>query len=330
METKMANLGSTFDDGHRSPFASACTFVSSRHWTFKVGSVLLALVLAVVFFAQWVAPYDPAAQDLIKRLQPPSAVHWLGTDHLGRDVLSRLLVGGQFAITISAITVIITLVVGTLIGTFSTADADAGDEHAALVEIEPALAGLHLIEGRARDKDDLGLEIAPAAHRPVDFGGIVTVDEHQILAQLHQTQRIDPGAARGDQVALGVMNVVFGDDRGIEQPFAPHCRRREPFDRFWSPHAVHRLVLHLALERRDPARGLERAQLCLDRGQEIGFDNRKGLAHLAVVGGVQMCGDRPSGHGSKAGAEGEEAGPGHRIASPVPMMWARQTKPMSA
>ena len=116
METKVANLRSGFDDGHRSPLAGAYSFVSSRHWTFKVGSALLALVLAMVFFAQWVAPYDASAQDLINRLQPPSAEHWLGTDHLGRDVLSRLLVGGQFAIAISAITVIITLAVGTLIG----------------------------------------------------------------------------------------------------------------------------------------------------------------------------------------------------------------------
>lgn len=116
MDTKMANLRSRFDDGHRSPLAGAYTFVSSRHWTFKAGSALLALVLVMVCFAQWVAPYDPAAQDLVNRLQPPSAMHWLGTDHLGRDVLSRLLVGGQFAIAISAITVIITLVVGTLIG----------------------------------------------------------------------------------------------------------------------------------------------------------------------------------------------------------------------
>ncbi|SJM33729.1 ABC transporter permease [Mesorhizobium delmotii] len=116
MDIKMADPGLTFDERSRSPLASTYAFVSSRHWTFKAGSVLLAMVLVMVCFAQWVAPYDPAAQDLINRLQAPSAEHWLGTDHLGRDVLSRLLVGGQFAVTISAITVIITLVVGTLIG----------------------------------------------------------------------------------------------------------------------------------------------------------------------------------------------------------------------
>lgn len=100
----------------RSPFAAAYAFVSSRHWTFKAGSLLLILVLIMVFFAPWLAPYNPGAQDLLGRLQPPSAEHWLGTDHLGRDVLSRLIVGGQFTVTISAITVVISLVLGTLVG----------------------------------------------------------------------------------------------------------------------------------------------------------------------------------------------------------------------
>jgi ABC-type dipeptide/oligopeptide/nickel transport system permease subunit len=116
MDIEMADPRLTLGERRRSPLAGTYAFVSSRHWTFKAGSVLLAMVLVMVCFAQWVAPYDPAAQDLINRLRPPSAEHWLGTDHLGRDVLSRILVGGQFAVTISAITVIITLVVGTLIG----------------------------------------------------------------------------------------------------------------------------------------------------------------------------------------------------------------------
>jgi peptide/nickel transport system permease protein len=106
----------SFHEPRRSRLADAYGFVSSRHWTFKVGSALLAVVLAMVFFAPWLAPFDPGAQNLISRLQPPSAEHWLGTDHLGRDVLSRLIVGGQFTVTISAITVVISLVLGTLIG----------------------------------------------------------------------------------------------------------------------------------------------------------------------------------------------------------------------
>lgn len=114
MHIRMSHAG--LHESRRSRLADAYGFVSSRHWTFMVGSALLTAVLAMVLFAPWLAPYDPGAQNLISRLQPPSAEHWVGTDHLGRDVLSRLIVGGQFTLTISAITVVISLVLGTLIG----------------------------------------------------------------------------------------------------------------------------------------------------------------------------------------------------------------------
>lgn len=116
MDTRTTAFGGGFAEPRPSRLAGAYAYVSSRHWTFKAGSALMVLLLTVVVFAPWLAPYGPGAQDLISRLQPPSAEHWLGTDHLGRDVLSRLMVGGRFTVTISAITVVITLVLGTLIG----------------------------------------------------------------------------------------------------------------------------------------------------------------------------------------------------------------------
>ena len=67
----------------------------------------------------WLAPYDPAAQVLTARLRAPSAEHLLGTDHLGRDVLSRLMHGGRFSVSIAAIAVLITGVSGTLLGALS-------------------------------------------------------------------------------------------------------------------------------------------------------------------------------------------------------------------
>jgi peptide/nickel transport system permease protein len=96
--------------------SNVCAFLASRHWTFKAGLVVLICLLIMVVFAPWLAPYDPGSQDLINRLKPASAAHWLGTDNLGRDVLSRIIIGGQFTVTISALTVIITLIAGTLIG----------------------------------------------------------------------------------------------------------------------------------------------------------------------------------------------------------------------
>ena len=88
----------------------------NRHWTFLVGAVLLTLILVVLVLTPWISPHDPAAQDLGNRLSGPSAEHWFGTDHLGRDVLSRLMWGGRFSVTIAAITLVICAVSGSVIG----------------------------------------------------------------------------------------------------------------------------------------------------------------------------------------------------------------------
>lgn len=59
---------------------------------------LVALFLAAALFAPWIAPLDPNAISLADRLQDPSAAHWLGTDHLGRDILSRLIHGTRMSL----------------------------------------------------------------------------------------------------------------------------------------------------------------------------------------------------------------------------------------
>jgi peptide/nickel transport system permease protein len=77
--------------------------------------VLLLLVLAAVF-AEVIAPYRYTAGDLTRRLEPPSADHWFGTDELGRDVLSRVIFGARVSLQVGAVAVGISLVLGTLIG----------------------------------------------------------------------------------------------------------------------------------------------------------------------------------------------------------------------
>jgi len=88
----------------------------NRHWSFNVGISLLVLILLVLVLTPLIAPHDPASQDLAKRLAGPSGEHWFGTDHLGRDVLSRLMWGGRFSVTIAAITLAICAVTGSIIG----------------------------------------------------------------------------------------------------------------------------------------------------------------------------------------------------------------------
>jgi peptide/nickel transport system permease protein len=88
--------------------------------------VLLVIVLACAL-AQWIAPYAPLDQDLLAATQMPTAAHWLGTDTLGRDVLSRLLFGGQSALAGVAEAVLVFTVLGVVFGVlagFTTERAD--------------------------------------------------------------------------------------------------------------------------------------------------------------------------------------------------------------
>ena len=65
------------------------------------------------------APYDPAAYDVKQILLPPSPAHWLGTDQLGRDVLSRMLYGARISMAVGFVSVGIAVLLGTLIGTLA-------------------------------------------------------------------------------------------------------------------------------------------------------------------------------------------------------------------
>jgi peptide/nickel transport system permease protein len=80
-----------------------------------------ALMLVVGFvvvaaFAPWLAPYSPVKIDVLNKLQGPSVEHWFGTDHLGRDLLSRILYGARTALTIAITSVAIAGMVGLVLG----------------------------------------------------------------------------------------------------------------------------------------------------------------------------------------------------------------------
>ena len=79
--------------------------------------VLAAILLLVTLFADRLAPYDPYAQDLSKSMLPPSSEHWMGTDRYGRDLFSRVLVGGQTSIFATLALVGVISVFGTMVGT---------------------------------------------------------------------------------------------------------------------------------------------------------------------------------------------------------------------
>lgn len=81
-----------------------------------VGASVLVLIVAAALLADVLSPYPPNEQDLRNRLQPPSAEHWLGTDHFGRDLTSRIIHGARVSLQVGFLSVGIALAVGGLMG----------------------------------------------------------------------------------------------------------------------------------------------------------------------------------------------------------------------
>jgi len=84
--------------------------------------IALPIVFAILFmalFAPWIAPHDPNGVDLAQKLLPPSSEHLLGTDHLGRDILSRLIHGSRVSMGAALIIVNLTMLLSLLIGCVS-------------------------------------------------------------------------------------------------------------------------------------------------------------------------------------------------------------------
>jgi peptide/nickel transport system permease protein len=87
-----------------------------RHPEVIVGLVVVVVWLLLALLAPWLAPFGPLEQDVLNRLQPPGEVHRLGTDELGRDILSRVLYGGRITIPAGLAVVLVNSVLGWLIG----------------------------------------------------------------------------------------------------------------------------------------------------------------------------------------------------------------------
>ena len=104
----------------RGPFAEVMHRLSKSPLAmFGLGFILLLVFCAV--FANWLAPYPFAKQNLLHMFELPSAQYWLGTDEFGRDILSRLIFGARVSLQVGFIAVGISLVVGGLLGAFFAA-----------------------------------------------------------------------------------------------------------------------------------------------------------------------------------------------------------------
>src|SRR5256714_4648710 len=112
-----------------SVFAEPAPAVSDRRWDAlrraararlaPFGAAVLLAALVVALAAPLLSPYDPLAQDLGNVLAPPGRAHWLGTDNVGRDVLSRVIWGTRVSLVAGFVSVAIAAAAGSLLGLLS-------------------------------------------------------------------------------------------------------------------------------------------------------------------------------------------------------------------
>ncbi|HEO8418179.1 ABC transporter permease subunit [Niallia sp. FSL W8-0635] len=93
-----------------------------RRMKFSFSYIGIGLMLVIVLgtiFVPFISSYNPNTNDLTQTLQKPSATHWFGTDHLGRDLFTRVLYGGQKSLVIAIVVQLISISIGTLLGLLS-------------------------------------------------------------------------------------------------------------------------------------------------------------------------------------------------------------------
>src|SRR3981081_2703501 len=81
-----------------------------------IASVALLVAFLFAVLAPWLSPFDPGGMRLARRLRPPNEINWLGTDELGRDVLSRIILGGRDSLGIGLAVVVLSMAVGATLG----------------------------------------------------------------------------------------------------------------------------------------------------------------------------------------------------------------------
>src|SRR5919109_351302 len=91
------------------------------------GVVLIGLMVLMALCSPWLAPYDPAAQDTSYALTGPTVRHWLGTDELGRDILSRIIWGTRISLEAGVGAVIVAFLIGTPLGLAAGYRGGVGD-----------------------------------------------------------------------------------------------------------------------------------------------------------------------------------------------------------
>jgi peptide/nickel transport system permease protein len=88
----------------------------SRSGSFLAGVLIVGFWIVCALIGEEFVPYDPLADDILNALMPPSAEHWFGTDQIGRDVFSRVIVGSRDILTVAPLATVLATIVGSALG----------------------------------------------------------------------------------------------------------------------------------------------------------------------------------------------------------------------
>lgn len=87
-----------------------------RNRRVRIALAILLIIITSAIFAPYISPYDPMAMDLSASLEGPSRTHWLGTDKMGRDILSRIIYGSRVSLLVGVVAVGISGIIGIFLG----------------------------------------------------------------------------------------------------------------------------------------------------------------------------------------------------------------------
>ena len=100
----------------KSLLAPVWTMLGNSNWLVRISAILATILMVLAVFGPVIVPFDPNDIDLARRLLPPDTAHWLGTDHLGRDILSRLIAGTRVSLGSVVIALSSIIILGILVG----------------------------------------------------------------------------------------------------------------------------------------------------------------------------------------------------------------------
>ncbi len=108
--------GGNFHEKHKNELWYLTLRQFLRHKMAVFGMVMMTVIVVAVVFVDRIMPYDPETPDLSNMLSPPSLTHPLGTDELGRDMLTRTLYGGRVSLIVGVFAMLVAVTLGTLVG----------------------------------------------------------------------------------------------------------------------------------------------------------------------------------------------------------------------